>query len=221
MVPAIGFNGLTDMAGNEASYSIYAVSEPPTSGQGILNRIFWPQGKQHSFLMLVEEQAGGGKKPLAELHFSGKDSNGKFVNAGSRLFNMMAAVADMLGVEGAFRKAASGTGLKKRLYPIKGVRVGARSDFAQLVKFGAVTGTPANIMFRWNRACAAAVIINNANLLFTALSRLRMTTPCQITGISFASLCRAQQRIAQRLYETSRVLDRKTGGPKFRQPAPV
>jgi len=154
---------------NEASnYAIYAVSEPPHKESGLLRRLLWPEGRQHSFLMLVEENAAGEKKPLAELHFSGKDNAGKFVNAGSKPFNMLAGIADLLGVEKTFRAVASRTGLVKRLYPIKAVKISARSDFDSLVKFGSVSGAPKSILQRWNRACAAAVIINRANIPFTA-----------------------------------------------------
>jgi hypothetical protein len=249
---------MSDEAGN---YAIYAVSEPPHKESGLLRRLLWPEGRQHSFLMLVEEMAGGGKKPLAELHFSGKDSDGKFVNAGSKPFNLIAGVADILGLETPFRAVASWTGLGKRLYPIKAVKVSARSDFGSLVKFGGVSGAPERILQRWNRACAAAVIINRANIPFTAqgskgrgpvnchsgtktllgilgdefshvsaaighkkgrdlscevpsLARLKMLSPPQVARISLASLEHAQECLARKLYQTSRIL------PKQDAPSP-
>jgi len=207
--------------------------------------------------MLVEELADGRKKPLAELHFSGKDCDGKFIHAGSALFNMAAGLADMVGLEGIFRKAVRFAGLEKKLYPIKGVKVSPRNDFDALVKFGGVTGTPEAIMYRWNRACAAALMINRANIPFTALAsqrrgpvncnsgtktllsilgdefkqisqafsgkhgrdlsqevpalqRLRMIEP-KVSHISFESLCRANDRLSKRLYETSRILQKQGG----------
>lgn len=160
--------GFLTLSAEAIAYSIYAVAEPPKHEGNALRRILWPDGRQHSFLMLIEEQPDGGKKPLAELHFSGKDRNGKFINAGSKLFNMAAGIADMMGIERAFRKAAQMFGFSGKLYPIKGVKVSPRSDFDALVKFGGVTGSPEDIMYRWNRACAAALIINRANIPFTA-----------------------------------------------------
>ena len=156
------------MSDQASNYAIYAVAKPPSRPEGLLQRLLWPDGRQHSFLMLVEETADGEKKPLAEIHFSGKDSAGKFVNAGSTPLNILAGVADILGLEKTFRAVASRTGLVKRLYPIKAVKISARSDFGSLVKFGSVSGAPERILRRWNRACAAAIIINRANIPFTA-----------------------------------------------------
>lgn len=239
------------------AYSIYAVTEQPVPETHFLRRRIWPDGNPHSFLMLVEEEPDGGKKPLAELHFSGKNCDGKFVHAGSKLFNAAAGLADMVGLEGIFRKAVRFCGLGKKLYPIRGVKVSPRSDFDTLVKFGGVTGTPDTIMYRWNRACAAALMINRANIPFTALAsrrrgpvncnsgtktllsilgdefkeisqafswkrgrdlgqevpalqRLRMIEP-KVPHISFESLCRANDRLSKRLYETSRILQKQGG----------
>src|SRR3982750_4884736 len=115
------------MSDKTATYGIYAVSEQPHRPKGLVRRMLYPDGNPHSFLMLVEKTAEG-IKPLAELHFSGKDNDGKFVNAGSKPFNMLAGIADILGVEKIFRRVAAGTGLSKRLYPIKAVRIGGRGN---------------------------------------------------------------------------------------------
>src|ERR1700761_7234756 len=123
------------MSDEAGTYSIYAVADPLHHEPGLLRRLLWPEGRQHSFLMLVEELADGAKKPLAELHFSGKDRDGKFVNAGSKPFNLIAGVADILGLEKTFRAVASRTGLIKRMYPIKAIKISPRSDFDSLVKF--------------------------------------------------------------------------------------
>ena len=67
------------MTDETATYAIHAVTTRPVPPKGLLQKLFFPDGNPHSFLMLVEEKPGDGHEVVAELHFGGRNKHGDYV----------------------------------------------------------------------------------------------------------------------------------------------
>ena len=154
----------------DREYTIEAVATP-LEQSGLLKRVLFPHGTSHAFMRLTADTADGLRQTLAELHFTAKDKTGNYVPVSSKPLNMMAAIAGYVGLENAFYKAVDAVGLGRSVARLKGIETGDRhKDSNDLHVFGRVSGAPEAMMAAWNRACAAAIEINKANIPFTQLA---------------------------------------------------
>lgn len=160
---------MTSMTEKHQEYRIEAVANPTTGHEGVLSRILFPRGSSHAYLRLTADAGEGLRRTLAELHFTGKDKTGDFAPFSRKPLNLMISVASFIGLEAAFTKAIDKIGLGGNVARLKGIHTGERRQSTPAKTYGSVGGAPEQIMRAWNRACAAALEINKANLPFTAL----------------------------------------------------
>lgn len=154
---------------SRASYYAIQAYLSPVESTGLATRIVWPQGRRHSFLVLTEE-SGNERHTLAELHFTGKDKNGRHTETGKKPLNILASLAGYVGLEKMFHKAALNLGFDHAVIKLKGIQTSERSNLEAAHEVGRVEGPQDEILAIWNKACAAAVVINRANIDFIPFS---------------------------------------------------
>lgn len=230
------------------------VASVPLEGQSLLERVFFPAGRQHVFMRLRAGTGDGLYRTVSELHFTARNSFGEYVPVSRKPLNVMANLAGYVGLEKAFCRAVEMIRLGGSIARLKAVQTGPHYDDARdrVQVQGQISGAPQRMMTIWNRACLAALEINRANIPFTPI-RMAGTDPANcrsgirtildvmrdefqsiagvlhhqkgrsllseipslgarlpraedISGLSLASLKRAQRIISRSLHETSRLL---------------
>lgn len=159
-------------------WAIYIAEETDGKRDSWIARLVAGEKNRHAFLMLVDET---NKNIMRELHFSAFLADGRRQPPGKAyLMNVMAVVADQLGLLSIFRRVADKIGLGDSLVRIKGVQTSGRRKFGEVaLQHRCFKGTSDYTMRLWNMACRQAIALNKTDTPFFIEGLIKPAINCR------------------------------------------
>jgi len=165
---------------SDNKWSIYSIEELKPERQGLKAALVGKK-RAHSFLALVDESK---REIVRELHFGGYATDGAVADRyASNPMNILATLADSFGLSQVFKAVSDKAGIGDNLVRLKGVQTGKRRNIDELSAQSlqlCMTDAPEKVLARWNAACKAAVVLNEADIpTLSGETVIRPTVNCR------------------------------------------